>query len=266
MKSNVRNAYLIPYALWIILFVVAPILLILYYSFFDIEGKWTFENYEKFLTPIYLKMTLNSFWYAFLITLFSLLVAYPTAYLLTKTKHKQLWLLLIILPTWVNLLLKVYAFLGIFGTFGLANAILKTIGIGAKQILFTDFSFIFVSVYIFIPFMVLPIFNALEELNPSLIDAARDLGASAWTTFRRVVFPLTLSGVKAGCQAVFIPSLSLFMITRLIAGNRVITLGTAIEEHFLVTQDWGMGATIAVFLMLAMAVIVGMTGSRKRGK
>ncbi|MCL6587968.1 MAG: ABC transporter permease, partial [Anoxybacillus sp.] len=219
--------------------------------------------YAKFFTPVYLKMTLSSFWYAFLITFFSLLIAYPTAYLLTKTKHKQLWLLMIILPTWVNLLLKVYAFLGIFGTFGLANAVLNAIGVGTKQLLFTDFSFVFVSVYIFIPFMVLPIFNALEEMNPSLVDAARDLGASAWTTFRRVVFPLTLDGVKAGCQAVFIPALSLFMITRLIAGNRVITLGTAIEEHFLVTQDWGMGATIAVFLIMIMALVVIVTGNRR---
>jgi len=261
--NSVRNVYLFPYVVWIVLCVVAPIALIVYDSFFDIEGHWTLENYEKFFTPVYLKMTLSSFWYAFLITLFSLLIAYPTAYLLTKTKHKQLWLLMIILPTWVNLLLKVYAFLGIFGTFGLANAVLNAIGVGTKQLLFTDFSFVFVSVYIFIPFMVLPIFNALEELNPSLVDAARDLGASAWTTFRRVVFPLTLDGVKAGCQAVFIPALSLFMITRLIAGNRVITLGTAIEEHFLVTQDWGMGATIAVFLIMIMAFVVVLTGNRR---
>ncbi|MED4969371.1 MULTISPECIES: ABC transporter permease [Bacillaceae] len=263
MKNSVRNVYLFPYVIWIGLFVVAPILLILYYSFFDIDGNWSLSNYKTFFTPIYLKMAVSSVWYAFLITLFSLLVAYPTAYFLTKTKHKQLWLLLIILPTWVNLLLKVYAFLGIFGTYGLANAILETIGIGTKQILFTDFSFVFVSVYIFIPFMILPIFNSLEELNPTLIDAARDLGASAWTTFRRVVFPLTLDGVKAGCQAVFIPSLSLFMITRLIAGNRVITLGTAIEQHFLVTQNWGMGSTIAVFLIIAMAIVVIATGNRK---
>jgi spermidine/putrescine transport system permease protein len=263
MKSNTRNLYLIPYVLWILLFVVAPILLILYYSFFDIEGQVTLGNYKKFFTPVYLRMTLSSFWYAFLITAFSLVIAYPTAYFLTKTKHKQLWLLLIILPTWINLLLKAYAFLGIFGTFGSANSFLEFIGIGRKQLLFTDFSFVFVSVYIFIPFMVLPIYNALEKLNPSLVDAAHDLGASWWTTFRRVVFPLTLDGVKSGCQAVFIPALSLFMITRLIAGNRVITLGTAIEQHFLVTQDWGMGSTIAVFLIIAMAIIMVVTGNRK---
>lgn len=265
MMNRARGLYFVPYALWIALFVIAPIILVLYYSFFDIEGQFTLGNYVKFFTPVYLRMTLSSFWYAFLITVFSLLVAYPTAYILTKTKHKQLWLLLIILPTWINLLLKAYAFLGIFGTYGAANSFLEFIGIGAQQFLFTDFSFIFVSVYIFIPFMILPIFNSLEKLNPSFIDAARDLGASSWTTFRRVIFPLTLAGVKSGCQAVFIPSLSLFMITRLIAGNRVITLGTAIEQHFLVTQDWGMGATIAVFLIIAMALIMFITGDRKRG-
>ncbi|AWP35866.1 ABC transporter permease [Heyndrickxia coagulans] len=263
MKVNARTFYLVPYLLWILLFVIAPILLILYYSFFDIEGHLSLVNYEKFFTPVYLKMTLSSFWYAFLITAFTLLISYPTAYLLTKSRHKQLWLLLIILPTWINLLLKAYAFLGIFGTFGPANSFLEWMGIGQKQILFTDFSFLFVSTYIFIPFMILPIYNALEELNPVFMDAARDLGASKWTTFRRVVFPLTLDGVKSGCQAVFIPSLSLFMITRLIAGNRVITLGTAIEEHFLVTQDWGMGSTIAVFLIIAMVVIMIVTGNRK---
>ncbi|GIN87739.1 spermidine/putrescine ABC transporter permease [Heyndrickxia sporothermodurans] len=263
MQTKSRNIYLIPYVLWIILFVVAPILLILYYSFFNIEGELSFENYKNFFTPVYLKMTLSSFWYAFLITAFSLIVAYPTAYLLTKTKHKQLWLLLIILPTWINLLLKAYAFIGIFGTYGAANSFLEWIGIGTKQILFTDFSFLFVAVYIFIPFMIMPIFNSLEELNPTLIDASRDLGASSWTTFRRVIFPLTIDGVKSGCQVVFIPALSLFMITRLIAGNRVITLGTAIEQHFLVTQDWGMGSTIAVFLIIAMAIFMIFTGNRK---
>lgn len=264
MKSSTKW-YTVPYYLWIALFVIAPVALVVYYSFFDIEGAFTFENYQKFFTPVYLKMTLSSFWYAFLITFFSLIIAYPTAYLLTKTKHKQLWLLLIILPSWINLLLKAYAFLGIFGTHGAANQMLDFLGIGEQQILFTDFSFLFVSVYIFIPFMILPIFNALEKLNPSLVDASQDLGASSWTTFKKVIFPLTLNGVKSGCQAVFIPALSLFMITRLIAGNRVITLGTAIEQHFLITQDWGMGSTIAVFLIISMIIIMVLTGNRKRG-
>ncbi|TQS74176.1 ABC transporter permease [Ornithinibacillus gellani] len=266
MQSKLsRRIYLIPYAIWIALFVVTPIILVVYYSFYDLDGNFSLENYRQFFTAVYLKMTLSSFWYAFLITAISLLVAYPTAYFLVRTKHSQLWLLLIIVPSWVNLLLKAYAFIGIFGKYGAANHFLEAIGIGTKQILFTDFSFIFVSVYIFIPFMILPIFNALSELNPSLLDAANDLGASRWTTFRRVIFPLTIDGVKTGCQIVFIPALSLFMLTRLIAGNRVITLGTAIEQHFLVTQDWGMGSTIAVFLIIIMFLIMALTGNRKRG-
>lgn len=259
-----RNLYTIPYVIWIAFFVIAPILLVLYYSFQDIDGSFSLTNYRNFFTPIYLEMTLSSFWYAFLITLITLLFAYPTAYLLTKLKHKQLWLLLIIVPSWINLLLKAYAFLGIFGTYGMANTFLETIGIGSKQLLFTDFSFVFVSVYIFIPFMILPIFNALDKLNPTYLDAANDLGASRWTTFRRIVFPLTIDGVKAGCQITFIPALSLFMLTRLIAGSQVITLGTAIEQQFLVTQNWGMGSTIAVFLIIFMFIIMFATGTKRR--
>lgn len=257
--------YAIPYYAWIVLFVIAPIALVVYFSFFNISGQFTLENYQNFFSSVYLKLAVSSFWYAFLITLFSLLVAYPTAYFLTKTKHKQLWLLFIIIPSWINLLLKTYAFIGIMGLHGPFNAFLGLFGISEKQILFTDFSFIFVSVYIFIPFMILPIFNSLDKLNPRLIDASRDLGASGWTTFRRVILPLTLNGVKSGVQIVFIPALSLFMITRLIAGNKVLTLGTAIEQHFLVTQNWGMGSTLAVFLIIAMFLIMMLTRGNEKG-
>ncbi|WP_342509131.1 ABC transporter permease [Sporosarcina sp. FSL K6-2383] len=264
-NKPLRPLYTVPYAAWIILFVIAPIALIVYYSFFDLAGNLTLDNYKSFFSSVYLKLTISSFWYAFLITFFSLLFAYPTAYFLTKTKHKQLWLLLIIIPSWINLLLKTYAFIGLFGLYGPINALLEVMGIGEQQILFTDFSFVFVSVYIFIPFMILPIFNALDKLNHTLIDASRDLGANAWTTFSRVIWPLTLNGVKSGIQVVFIPALSLFMITRLIAGNKVITLGTAIEQQFLVTQNWGMGSTIAVFLILFMFIIMLITNGKEKG-
>ncbi|MDY0322652.1 MAG: ABC transporter permease [Candidatus Carbobacillus sp.] len=254
MTRTLKWTLLAPYMLWLVVFVIIPIALIAWNSFFDLEGRLTLDNFVRFFSPTYLKMSFISIWYAFLITFISLLVAYPTAYVLSRTRHKQLLLLLIILPSWVNLLLKTYAFMGIFGMYGLVNAFLSLFGIPPQEILFTDFSFIFVSVYIFIPFMILPIYNAMEEMPRGLIEAAQDLGASQWTVLRRVIWPLTLDGVKTGIQAVFIPSLSLFMITRLIAGNRVITLGTAIEQHFLVTQDWGMGATIAVVLVAMMVL------------
>ncbi len=266
MNNKVSKGSILPYSLWIVLFVIAPIALIVYYSLLDLEGNFTLRNYQSFFSPVYLKMTLTSFWYAFLITLFALLISYPTAYLLTKTKHKHLWLMLIIIPSWINLLLKTYAFIGIFGLYGPINAVVEVFGLEPNQILFTDFSFIFVSVYIFIPFMIIPIFNSLDKLNPTLVYAARDLGASSYTTFHRVIFPLTIDGVKSGIQVTFIPALSLFMITRLIAGNQVITLGTAIEQQFLVSQNWGMGSTIAVFLIISMIVIMLITGQRKGGR
>lgn len=259
--------FIVPYALWIILFVVAPLTLIFYQSFFDINSHFTLANYQDYLTsPTYLKMTLNSVWYAALITVVTLVISYPTAYVLTQLQNRQFWLLIVILPTWINLLLKTYAFIGLFSRTGSINQFLRFVGLGSHQLLFTDASFMFVAAYIEIPFMVLPIYNALIEINPSLLNASKDLGATSWQTFRRIVFPLSMPGVKAGIQAVFIPSLSLFMITRLIGGNRVITLGTAIEEHFLTTQNWGMGSTIGVVLILAMFIVMFVTGdTREKG-
>lgn len=259
--------FIVPYALWIILFVVAPLALIFYQSFFDINSHFTLANYQDYLTsPTYLKMTLNSVWYAALITVVTLVISYPTAYVLTQLQNRQFWLLIVILPTWINLLLKTYAFIGLFSRTGSINQFLRFVGLGSHQLLFTDASFMFVAAYIEIPFMVLPIYNALIEINPSLLNASKDLGATSWQTFRRIVFPLSMPGVKAGIQAVFIPSLSLFMITRLIGGNRVITLGTAIEEHFLTTQNWGMGSTIGVVLILTMFIVMFVTGdTREKG-
>lgn len=259
--------FIVPYALWIILFVVAPLALIFYQSFFDINSHFTLANYQDYLTSqTYLKMTLNSVWYAALITVVTLVISYPTAYVLTQLQNRQFWLLIVILPTWINLLLKTYAFIGLFSRTGSINQFLRFVGLGSHQLLFTDASFMFVAAYIEIPFMVLPIYNALIEINPSLLNASKDLGATSWQTFRRIVFPLSMPGVKAGIQAVFIPSLSLFMITRLIGGNRVITLGTAIEEHFLTTQNWGMGSTIGVVLILAMFIVMFVTGdTREKG-
>lgn len=264
MKKT-SNLFSIPYILWLFLFVLAPVVLIVWQSLFDIQGHLTLANYQTFFSSwTYIRMSFNSIIYAGIITLVTILIAYPAAFALTRLKHKQLLLMLVILPTWINLLLKAYAFMGIFGQQGGVNAFLSFVGIGPKQILFTDFSFIFVASYIEIPFMLLPIFNALDDIDHNVINASRDLGASEWQTFTKVIFPLSLNGVRSGVQSVFIPSLSLFMLTRLIGGNRVITLGTAIEQHFLTTQNWGMGSTIGVILILAMLATMWLTKEARR--
>lgn len=261
-----RKLLSIPYYLWIVLFVIIPLFLLVFQAFRGIDGQFTLDNIQTYFTSrIYLSMTLQSFVYASLITVLTLLISYPAAYFLTKTHHKQLWLLVLILPTWMNILLKTYAFIGLLSQTGAVNQLLDAVGLGTQQLLFTRLGFIIVATYIEIPFMLLPVYNALNDIDPSLIKASRDLGANEWQSFKSVVFPLSLSGVRSGIQVVFIPSLSLFMLTRLIAGNRVITLGTAIEQSFLVTQNWGMGSTMGIVLIVIMFLVMSVTGKRKRG-
>ena len=266
MKKTSSKLFVVPYMLWIALFVLAPLVLIFGQSFFNIEGQFSLENYKSYFASqnlTYLKMSFNSVFYAGIVTFVTLLISYPTALFLTRLKHRQLWLMLIILPTWINLLLKAYACIGIFGQNGSINQFLEFIGIGSQQLLFTDFSFIFVASYIELPFMILPIFNVLDDMDNNLINASYDLGATKWETFRHVIFPLSMNGVRSGVQSVFIPSLSLFMLTRLIGGNRVITLGTAIEQNFLTNDNYGMGSTIGVILILTMFITMWVTKERR---
>lgn len=265
-QSHFAHRFAIPYYLWILIFVIAPLLLLLYQSFFNTNGQLSLDNYVTYFTSAnYLIMTLSSIVYAALVTLITFIFAYPMAYGLSKLKHKDLWILLVILPTWINLLLKIYAFIGILSKSGPINQLFMAIGLDPQQLLFTNLAFLLVAAYIELPFMILPIYNSIIEIPKSLYRASEDLGASEWTTVRRVILPLSMQGIRSGVQAVFIPSLSMFMLTRLIGGNRVITLGTAVEQHFLVTQNQGMGATIGVVLMVAMMLIMYVTRQRKEG-
>lgn len=268
-KASTGSLVLIPYSLWLALFVFAPLVLLVYQSFLNLNGDFTLENIVTYFTSAtYLSMTGQSFLFAGWITLVTWLISYPAAYVLTRTDNKELWRMLLLLPTWINILLKTYAFIGLLSQSGLVNQWLEAVGIGSQQILFTNFSFLVVASYVELPFMMLPILNAIDDIDPSLIKASHDLGANAWETLKAVIFPLSMNGVRSGVQAVFIPSLSLFMLTRLIGGNRVITLGTAIEQHFLVTQNWGMGSTIGIVLVVLMFVVMAFTNNpqaRKRG-
>lgn len=262
-----KKLMFIPYYFWLLFFVIVPILLIFVQSLNVPKGKNPFSNYVEYLTsPVYMKMTLNSFLFAFLITAICLLISYPAAYFIAQSKYDNFLILLITLPTWINLLLKAYAFIGIFSHDGTINGFLTMLGAAPKQLLFTNFSFIFVATYIEIPFMVLPIYNSVKALDKSYIKVSQDLGASKIQTFFKVILPLTMNGVRTGIQTVFIPSLSLFMLTRLIGGNRVITLGTAIEEHFLTTMNWGMGSTVGMVLVIIMIVIILISGREKKRK
>ncbi len=265
MTKQLKALFYTPYFVWLGLFVIAPVGLIVYYSFFNINHQLTLANYQTFFgSGTYLIMTANSVLYAFLITLIALLISYPMAYYISKLKHRDFWILLVILPTWINLLLKAYAFIGLLSQDGLVNKCFELFGFGPQQILFTNTSFILVAAYIEIPFMILPIYNSLTDISSSYIRASHDLGATTWQTIQKIIIPMTLPGVKSGVQIVFIPSLSLFMLSRLIGGNKVITLGTAVEEHFLTTMNWGMGSTIGVVLIISMVVVMALTNTKKK--
>lgn len=164
-------------------------------------------NYQTyFQSGTYIKQPINSVWYAFLITLATLLISYPTATFLHYACHCQLWLLQLILPTWINLYFMPYAFIGIFSQDGGEHSFLGMFGIAPQQFLLLAFSFIFVAAYIAIPFKLYSIFNAIVQLPANLVNASRALGAMRWQTLLMLVWPLTISGVKSGVQAVFIPS------------------------------------------------------------
>ncbi len=253
MKNKIISSV---YYVWIAIFVIAPLVLVVGDSFLDINGNLTLTNYQTFASEIYIRLTLNSFLLATLITVTCLFFAYLTVIFLTQTKHAKLFLILIIIPSWINILLKTYAFMGILGTNGIINNLLEMLSMQPLDLLFNIKGFLIVAVYIFIPFMIYPIYNSVDHIDRSYFNAARDLGASNWQILTKIMLPLSKEGIFTAVQITFIPSLSLFMITRLIAGNKVITLGTAIEQHFMTTGNWPMGSAIGTILIIILIIIM----------
>lgn len=259
---NINKWLLVPYLLWMVIFIIIPAILLVYFSFIDIHGHFSFTNYEQVFSTRYLKMFIDSIWYAALITMITLIISYPAAYFISYSRFQNILLMLLIIPTWINLLLKTYAFIGLLGHDGVINQALHIFQIPKLNLLFTSGAFLLVASYIYIPFMILPIFNSMKAIPNNILQASNDLGASTFTTFRKVIVPLTREGIKTGVQVTLIPALSLFMITRLIAGNKVINVGTAIEEQFLTIQNYGLGSTIALFLIIFMAFLLIITKSK----
>ena len=262
---------------WLLLFVLVPNVLVLIISFltenrqsaYFVDFSFSLESYKALFNDTYATVLWNSFKMSAIATFFCLIIGYPFAFMIAKmpAKYRPILLFLVVLPFWTNSLIRIYGIKIFLGVKGVLNETLLSLGLIDEplRLLNSELAIIIGLVYILLPFMILPIYNAVQELPSSLIAASRDLGATPWQTLKNVVIPLTMSGVRSGVQAVFIPSLSLFMLTRLIGGNRVITLGTAVEQHFLVTQNWGMGSTIGVILIVAMIILMFVTRDRRKG-
>jgi len=225
----------------------------------------TLENYQRFFSdPLYAELFLKSFWYAVITTAVCLLIAYPLAMLIARSpkRHRDLLVLLVILPFWSNFLIRVYAWMIILGPqsvfTGALNAGLGLFGFEPVRLLFTPFAVVVGLVYVHLPFMVLPLYANLEKHDRALLDAAQDLGANTWNRFWRITFPLSLPGVFAGAALVFIPALGIFAIPDILGGPDDTMIGNLIKTQFLETRDWPFGSVLSIVLTVAALVLAGL--------
>ena len=252
---NRTKAFTIPYAIWMALFVVAPIIMIVIYAFSSADGGFTLANFSSM--GEYTVVFVRSFRLAIIATVICLIIGYPVAYMLSKEgpKFQRLATVLIMLPMWMNFLLRTYAWMAILENNGLINQFLGLFGIGPFQMIDTQGAVVLGMVYNYLPFMILPIYSVLSKLDHSLVEAAQDLGANSADVFRRVTLPLSLPGVLSGVTMVFVPSVSTFAISRLLGGGTSMMLGDLIENQFLGgAYNPHLGAAISMVMMVIVVV------------
>ena len=244
-----------PYVGWMGLFVVAPILIITLYAFTTDGGGFTLSNFQDMAQ--YTSAFGRSFLLAAIATVVCLLIGYPLAYLLARESG---WLhrmanMLIMLPMWMNFLLRTYSWKFLLERHGLINTLLGLLGLGPFQMIDTQGAIVLGMVYNFLPYMVLPIFSVIEKIDPKVIEAAQDLGADSIIVFRRVILPLSLPGVLSGITMVFIPSVSTFAISRLLGGSKTLLLGNLIDMQFLGSAyNPHLGSAISLVMMVIVMV------------
>ncbi len=249
-----------PYVIWTILFILLPLVLIVYYSLTVKNAQtgelvFSFANYVNLLNPLYVKVFLNSVYLASAATLICLLLGYPMAMIISKMKHSQTALLLFILPMWMNFLLRTYSWMAILGRNGFINQLLSLFGI-QLELLYNSNAVLLGMVYNFLPFMVLPIYTVLVKMDKSLIEAAYDLGCPPWKTFIKVIFPLSLPGVISGITMVFMPAVSTFVISDLLGGGQSVLIGNLVQEQFMKVNNWSFGSALSVILMLLILMFM----------
>lgn len=252
------------YIPWAILFIVLPLLLVVFISFngeevMSLESyRFSLEQYERFFQPMYLRIMWRSVNLAVVSTVVCLLLGYPAAYSISRMKPKtaSTMILLFVIPMWMNFLLRTYAWITLLGRNGVINRLLGFIGLGPFDMMYNQGSILMGMIYNFLPFMVLPIYTILQKMDLSLIEAAKDLGANSRETFLKVIFPLSLPGVYSGILMCFIPALSTFVISSLLGGNKYYLVGNIIEQQFRLTGNWPFGAAIAVVLIVILLLML----------
>ncbi len=267
MKKRALAA-LAPLYLTTVTLVLLPMLYVLVLSLltrderFGVTGIWTLDNYRQLFSPTNMAIFLKSLKVALLTTLFTLAAGYPFAYAMAARPKRQrnLLLLLVIVPFWTSALMRTYGWMVLLRSNGLLNSLLQWTGLTDAPIkfLFNDGAVLFGMVYTFLPFMILPVYNALEKQDLSLREAARDLGAGPWRTFLTVTLPLTLPGVVSGFTMVFVPSIGMFFISDLMGGGTDMLLGNLINHYLHGGRDWPMGAALSMLLVAMTGLTMGL--------
>lgn len=246
-----------PYALWAVLFVLAPLCMVVYYAFTDTSGAFSLHSVSQI--PSYLSTILLSVLYGLAATVICLLLGYPFAYLISKhsARRQRTVVLLVMLPMWMNFLIRTYSWMTILGDTGVINSILTAVGLDPAKLINTGGAVILGMVYNFLPYMILPIYSVLSKLDGSLIEAAEDLGSSRRQVFRRVVLPMSLPGVLSGITMVFVPCVSTFYITQKLGGGQVVLVGDVIETQFQSANNYNLGAALSLVLMVLILICLG---------
>ena len=244
-----------PYIVWSAIFIVVPLVIMFYFALTDQNGVFTLSN----LSAIgqYKKAFGISILYAVISTAVTLLLAYPMAYFMTKLKvsSQRMLFMIVMIPMWMNFLIRTYSWISILANTGLINTFLKSIGLKPLKLINTPGAVILGMVYDFIPYMILPIYSVMSKLDKSLLEAAEDLGSNSFTKFKRVIFPLTKPGVISGITMVFVPSVSTFYISQKLGGNKTMLIGDTIEYFFnLGPAYYNVASAISLVLMVMILI------------
>lgn len=246
-----------PYLLWSVLFIIVPLVMVVFYAFTDKTGAFTFSNIAQIKN--YFPTILLSVLYGLAATVICVLIGYPFAYALSKhsVNTQRTMVLLVMLPMWMNFLIRTYSLMTILGDSGVVNNLLNALGLKSVHMINTGGAVIFGMVYNFLPYMILPIYTVLSKLDNSLVEAAHDLGSGRITTFRRVILPLSLPGLLSGITMVFVPCVSTFYITQKLGGGQIVLIGDVIESQFQSANNYHLGAALSFVLMLLIFVCLG---------
>lgn len=254
----------VPYIVWAAMMLVLPMLLILLYSFTEhgnsiISFAFTLDHYVKFFSdPDFLLVLWRSFGIAVKTTILCLLLGYPIAYFIARSTEKvqNILVLCITIPTWINMLVRTYAWIGLLSDGGPFQKLLGLIGLGNVELLYTEFAVLLGMVYNFLPFMILQINTSLCKMDQSLLNASADLGATPVQTFWKVTFPLSLPGVINGITLVFLPAISAFFIPKLLGGGQYFLIGNLIENQFITVGEWNFGSAISMIMAAVMMLLM----------